>query len=145
MIGYAEAEIFSADELGLYRRAVELIRIVPYRMHGELVRCHELARAVGGELGLPFQDGKFGFVEHTWLWTKPLDADALLLPILTPNILDVYVPGMVPQVALIHMASSLPTRYSLAWQSDLVIEEQVVRELREMFRRYETELTGREL
>lgn len=53
------------------------------------VRCHELARAIGGVLGVTHADGHFGHVEHTWLLPE------------TGVILDPYFPGVLPQCVLI--------------------------------------------
>ena len=110
MKGYAEREVFTERELTLLNMATALVDLVPYELDGEPVRCHELARAVGVVLDLQHEDGKFGFVEHTWLWTSPLGEIA---PWHLPNILDVYVPGSLPQVQLVHMKAGLPHRYTL--------------------------------
>jgi len=48
------------------------------------------------------QDGKYGFVEHSWLWTKPISECKILTPRLGfPNILDVYCVGSLPLVRLV--------------------------------------------
>lgn len=127
MIGYAEKEVFTPKELSLWQRAVNLVEKVPYELRGESIRCHELARAVGRVLGLDHEDGKFGFVEHTWLWVEPLDRT--IAPWVMPNVIDVYVPGSVPSVQLVHMATGLPTRYFLASVSDLQIRTDVMQYL----------------
>lgn len=141
MIGYAEKEIFSKREMELWSRAVELIAWTPYDMDGEPVRCHELARAVGKLLGLEHRDGRYGFVEHTWLWTESLKeegvddrAKAFCAPWVLPNVLDVYVPGSVPQVQLVHMAASgLPPRYYLTSLETPEIKTDVVERLVRLF------------
>ena len=110
MRGYAEVEVFSAAEIELWRRATALVGALPDPADIDHIRCHELARAIGEELGLGIQDGHFGFTEHSWLWATPkVDNTELIWRL--PNILDVYVPGEVPQVQLIHVSSALPMPY----------------------------------
>lgn len=76
------------------------------------LRCHELARAVGRILGLEHEDGVYGFVDHTWLWTAALDRESPLVRetrIGFPNILDVYSVGQLPMVRLVECGhASLP-------------------------------------
>lgn len=132
MIGYAEKEVFTARERELFGLAQTLVVIAPYELFGRLVRCHELARAVGRVLGLRVEDGRFGFVEHTWLWTEP--PEKALMPWAMPRILDVYVPGAMPQVQLIDTASGLPPRYYLSNVFDVVIRERDVDDLVRLFR-----------
>jgi len=108
MKSYFESEVFAASEIRMLQLATQIVADVPSAIRGKGVRCHELARYVGERLGLEVQDGIFGFVEHSWLWTKPLEER---LPWRLPNILDVYVPGQVPQVQLVHLATSLPMPY----------------------------------
>ena len=105
---YAEMEVFSTDEIEHWYRATEIVAWLPSKVGGQLVRCHELARFVGGLLGLEVQDGLFGFVDHSWLWTGPRRGTMLWQ---LPNILDVYVPGQMPPVQLIHVATGLPMSY----------------------------------
>jgi hypothetical protein len=99
--GYSELNIFSPAELVLVERARRMVE----ELTGcpPLLRCHELARAVGRVLGLPFQDGQYGFVDHTWLWTAPLQKERSesKFRIGFPNILDVYSVGQVPMVRLV--------------------------------------------
>ena len=113
MKSYAEWELFDARELALLEQATQLVAQAPGSFDGQFVRCHELARAVGLRLDLLVCDGAFGFVEHTWLWTCPPDANLIgqAPPWMLPNILDVYVPGSLPQVQLVHQSTGLPARY----------------------------------
>lgn len=104
MKSYSARKVFAPRELRLLARAERLVACAPGKLHGEYVRCHELARAVGRILGLPVADGWYGFVEHSWLWTKQPDLVDGPLGLL-PNILDVYVPGRVPQVELVHVSA----------------------------------------
>jgi len=98
-ISYAEREIFTARELDLWRRAERLIEAVPSTLAES--RCHELARAVGRVLDLPHQDGFYGFVDHTWLWTRPLEVRRTVGRIGFPHVLDVYCVGSLPMVRLV--------------------------------------------
>lgn len=115
MQGYAERAVFTRDEVRLYSRARRASGAL-FGADFDAVRCHELARAFGEVLGLPHQDGRFQGVEHTWLWTRPISPEELRAnewevsnP---PNVLDVYVPGMVPIVALLDYSSwTLPWRH----------------------------------
>lgn len=124
MIGYAAVEVFTKAEIELWGKAALLVERTPDPFLGDSVRCHELARAVGRVLGLKYQDGRFGFVEHTWLWLSPLAPE--LTPWVLPRILDVYVPGAMPQVQLIDTASGLPPRYYLSNMFNVEIREDVV-------------------
>ncbi len=108
MKSYAELEMFKETEIQLLKRAILLVERVPDQVLGELVRCHELARAAGKILGLSVQDGYYNFIEHSWLWLTPYDPDDFYIP----NVLDVYVPGRIPQVQLVNTNSSaLPRDY----------------------------------
>lgn len=126
MKGYAAREVFSAREKQLLNDAQALVDIVPYELGGEPVRCHELARAVGAILKLDVMDGHFGFVEHSWLWTDPFPAQPCGPSWGLPNVLDVYVPGVLPQVQLVDTSASLPHRYSPRPIKDLVIRGDIV-------------------
>lgn len=101
MRSYSETDVFTERERGLLLKAQFCVEALPDRQG---LRCHEVARAVGRALGLPVQDGKYGSVDHTWLWTSPLDPQAGE----RPNILDVYVVGRLPQVQLVHYTGILP-------------------------------------
>ncbi len=132
MIGYAQREIFTPRELKLLDCAETLVAIAPYEIDGDLVRCHELARAVGAVLGLQHEDGRYGFVDHTWLWTSKLSER--VAPWDLPHVLDVYVPGGMPQVQLIDAAhAGLPPRYYLSNSLDLVVRYDVIDKLARAF------------
>jgi len=106
MLGYAAREVFTEAEQALASRVSSLVATCPYEIDGELVRCHELVRAVGEELGLSWADGWLGNVDHSWLWTRPpLPFEAL------PNVIDPYCPGRLPQVQLINSSTHLPWDY----------------------------------
>ena len=104
MKGYSEREVFSEREITQWQRATRRIDLLPSLKD---MRCHELARAVGRFLDLPYQDGFYGFVDHTWLWTAPVPRTIGRLGF--PNILDVYAVGGLPMVRLVACdAPSLP-------------------------------------
>jgi hypothetical protein len=106
MRGYAELEMFDPVELALWRNATKLVAALREAEFPD-VRCHELARAVGLQLDLQVQDGFYGFVDHSWLWTRPLGQTAGRIGF--PNILDVYSVGQLPLVRLVDaQATSLP-------------------------------------
>lgn len=116
MKSFAEREIFSSQELGLLKRATEIVSCLPHELDGWEVRCHELARAVSELLGLsPYEiyvaDGYYGMVDHSWIWTSAPSKRPRRWEL--PNILDVYIPGSLPQVQLVHTATALPLNYRL--------------------------------
>lgn len=83
MIGYATTDVFSAEQLSLFRCATLLVG----RLGAEPeLRCHELTEAVAYYLGLRRVDGKYGSVEHSWIVLGP-----------PPVILDVYAVGRFPR------------------------------------------------
>lgn len=129
MKGFAESEVFEPFEVELWKKATALVERLPAHVNDdEEVRCHEVARVVGEQLGLMVRDGHFGFVEHSWLWVEPYEGSGEQLWRL-PNILDVYVPGELPQVQLIHTTSALPMPYRFG-PTRTDIREDVMKELR---------------
>ena len=97
VIGYAAAEIFSAEEV----RACELARTLVERLPDRPdLRCHEVARIVRALLGWgQVEDGRYhpggdGLpIEHSWIelhktWRHH-------------HVLDVYAVGRVPMVQLV--------------------------------------------
>lgn len=133
MRGYAERapDIFTPEEIDLFHKATAIVAALPDHEDFGAIRCHELARFVAEELSLPFKDGFFGFVEHTWLWTEPYEGEGEQLWRL-PNILDVYVPGHVPQVQLIHTTTALPVNYRFG-PPRTDIREDVIETLRQQY------------
>ncbi len=107
MRSYHETEHFGAGAVELFRRAQEIVSAIPDPETGaEPWRCHEVARVVGGALGLEVVDGSYGSVSHSWLvmpggGTSGCDA-----------ILDVYAAGVLPQVVLVDLYHALPARQS---------------------------------
>jgi hypothetical protein len=111
-ISYSERAVFTADEKQLLYQAERCVARIPSTLADS--RCHEVARAVGHHLGLAHQDGFYGFVDHTWLWTAPF-ADPCYEPsrnktrIGFPHVLDVYCVGSLPMVRLVDARhTSLP-------------------------------------
>jgi hypothetical protein len=100
MKSYSELEIFTEEEVRLFHMATKLVEGLTRPV---TLRCHELARAVGAVLGLEHQDGFYGFVNHTWLWTKKPEWNELntTTRLGFPNILDVYSVGSLPMVRLV--------------------------------------------
>lgn len=104
MKSYAERESFTDGALQLHQLANRIVACIPHSIGSEEIRCHELARAVakllrselpaGDELHV--QDGHFGILEHSWIeyHTAIESAHRCFL-------LDVYAPGVHPQVLLI--------------------------------------------
>lgn len=105
MRGYSDTNVFTRDEKELLSCAQRLMEVIEDDPN---LRCHEVARAIGQVLDLPHQDGAYGFVEHTWLWTSPPRALENGLPLgwMMPNILDVYCVGSLPLVRLVYMVTS---------------------------------------
>ncbi len=96
MRSYSETHVFSARELKILQQATEIVAGFPGEPE---LRCHEVARAVGHLLGLEVQDGKYGIVEHSWLWLTPEPHTAIL---------DVYCVGRLPQVQIVDLCGVLP-------------------------------------
>lgn len=110
MMGYAETDVFTSEELHVYKRAASLIGYVPNDFKGKVIRCHELVRAFSLVLSLPVQDGRYCYIEHSWLWVRNPGPE--LHKWILPPILDVYVPGRLPQVQLLDVkATALPMDY----------------------------------
>ena len=115
MITYAERTIFSAKACALYADAVDVLKRVGDHWANEL-RCHELVRATRGVLELlgheniVHVDGKLGMIEHSWLigYTHSVFSGMLVK---SDYILDVYCPGRIPSVQLIHCSHAITNNY----------------------------------
>lgn len=113
MKGYSQRVIFDERKQNLLLAATRLVEhafaspvlereLANWASPWNEVRCHELARAVGRVLVLPVQDGYYGFVDHSWLWTEEIDPEGPLNDRLGfPDILDVYAVGSLPMVRLV--------------------------------------------
>lgn len=137
---YAETDIFTEQEIQDYQNSSALVDSLGREFSD--VRCHELARAVGLVLDLPFQDGYFEMVDHTWLWTRELtDKEQSFMyksgnAAAGPHIIDVYTPGCVPMVQLVDTNSwQLPYKRSYRpGQTRIDIRDSVVSRLLESFK-----------
>jgi hypothetical protein len=108
---YSQQAVFTPREVQLFWEANRLVALFPEAREGEpAIRCHEVARAVGELLDLTVEDGHFGTVDHSWLWTEPVDQRRGRYP----NILDVYAVGSLPMVQLVDMGHYLP--HNLAYR-----------------------------
>lgn len=108
MKSYAEGQ-FNIANLELLGKVEKIVAAMPSRTpDGELIRCHEVAAIVGELFGLGVQEGKYGAVDHSWLWLT------------TGQILDPYVPGHLPQVQIIDNAASLPYVYHSHCEGSIV-------------------------
>lgn len=123
MKSYAEREVFHEDALAALDVASALVDRVGDHWGSEL-RCHELARAVGRTLGLEIVDGKCHAVEHSWLLVHQGEETFVL---------DVYVPGRVPSVQLVHASHwALGLGYMPGERRDDIREDVVERLVEEM-------------
>lgn len=109
MKSYSEREVFEPHELTVLKRATELVANVDDEHFTFVIRCHELARAVGRILLLPHEDGKYtvlperrGGVDHSWLLVARESRRE------APSILDVYAVGQLPMVQLCASALTVP-------------------------------------
>jgi hypothetical protein len=107
MISHVEREIFTPEEVAVWCDAVDLVRRVSVQWGNEL-RCHELVRAAHkclGQLGRRTEivDGKLFAIEHSWLSiVGPAAPPGLVRDLRLYSLLDVYCPGRLPQVQIIH-------------------------------------------
>ena len=111
MIGYAGREVFTEQESRLFQLATLAVAHIPDDVDPDPngVRCHEVARAVGRQLGLLVIDGRFGSVDHSWLHimngTKATRD--------RHSILDVYSVARLPVVQLVdsHFSTQMMSLY----------------------------------
>lgn len=112
MKSYSESR-FSQREIECLALAGVIVGELPdVDRNGDSVRCHEVARLVAQVINshyndtvLYVQDGSYGFVEHSWLWTSPPPKEYVGI-INAPNVLDPYSVGQLPQVQLVDCSSS---------------------------------------
>jgi hypothetical protein len=127
MIGYSERNYFSSPSVAAYRQACALVDRVSSHTSSDgcELRCYELARAVAQHLVMSgftaeVVDGKMWWFDHTWILLSGQEDAALL---------DVYVPGRIPQVQLIHDHSSVSRGYERWARPRTDIRHAVVDEL----------------
>lgn len=104
---------FTSDEIKLWNVARQLVEPIPGEIEGDRVDVMHLARAVGQIMDRPVQDGFYGGMPHTWLWTgNPNERDLKYFSVhgWTPatRILDIKVPWTHPNVLLVDSQMSLP-------------------------------------
>jgi len=105
MRSYSETNMFPSREVEMLTMATAMVSLI----QEPEIRCHELARVIAKLLGLTVQDGYYGFVDHSWCWTRPLEQREIIGRIGFPNILDPYSVGSLPQVRLLDgNTTSLP-------------------------------------
>jgi len=103
MQSYHERKHFAKHAVDLFESAQALVKMLPDPERDEEPwRCHEVARVVGKRLALLWVDGRCGLVDHTWLLIPSGVSPG------THAILDVYVPGGLPQVAIFSCEQVLP-------------------------------------
>jgi hypothetical protein len=121
---YSET-MFSKQERAMLATATRIVGLIPDRCgkRRHLTRCHEVARIVSrvlDELGVRafVQDGVYGLVDHSWLWTSEPEADWMKTPmgIGCPNILDPYCVGSLPQVRLVGCAQPALPHFGSMYQ-----------------------------
>lgn len=120
---------FSSYERALFSMAELVVAELPdVDSSGELVRCHEVARIVAGVVhdvlargrgdpvscGLWVQDGLYGLVDHSWLWTSSLEVARERMT--SPNILDPYCVGQLPQCRLVKCDYAVLPHLGFAYQ-----------------------------
>lgn len=121
--------IFSRVEQRLLTLAEEVVRLLPEtNEEGGVIRCHEIARVVAecarraaGKPVLWVQDGLYGFVDHTWLWTSEPRSHVDCLD--CPNILDPYCVGSLPQVRLADCSHTVVPHFGLMYQLGALRED----------------------
>ena len=98
---YSETDIFSAEDLRAFRLATAIVARFPDEdVHGNALRCHEVASAVGRLLKIPVEHGVYEVgAQHSWL----------RLP--SGHILDAYAVGRLPPVILVAVVVAVPVRY----------------------------------
>jgi hypothetical protein len=99
MRSISEREYIPKKYVEILKRAELAVHWLPDDIaEGSLIRCHELARAVGDWLELDVIDGKFCHVDHSWLLVEDRS------PRESHLILDVYAVAQLPQVQLVNLS-----------------------------------------
>jgi len=98
---YSETDVFTAEDLRAWRLATAIVARFPDNdVHGNALRCHEVATAVGRLLKLSVEHGMYEVAaQHSWL----------RLP--SGHILDAYAMGRLPPVILVAVVLTMPVRY----------------------------------
>lgn len=115
MNSYSEDSVLFSEDVSAYELARDVVDLVDERMVAgdDLIRCHELARAVQEMLerhgfpGWEVADGKFGIVEHSWLFRRNRYV-----------ILDPYAVGRLPMVQLVAVSFKFELPYRVGSPRD---------------------------
>jgi hypothetical protein len=120
MKSYAENR-FNQAELSAFNLATMLVPLLPNRSNEyEDIRCHEIARIFANVISsiqgidLYVQDGCYGFIDHSWLWTSV--PGTTIGRVHCPNILDPYAVGSLPQVRLVDCSASALPHFGAMYQ-----------------------------
>lgn len=94
------SESFTTLDMQRLEQTMRFVAAFPDKIADEVLRCHEVARAVAYGLGLEdqVQDGYYGTVDHSWIWLSD------------DTILDPYAVGRFPQVQLVDYSAILCER-----------------------------------
>lgn len=95
MISYSALQVFTKRDQALRDLAEKIVARFPDQRK-PWPRCHEIARAVARLLRLDVQDGRYGYVDHSWCRI----AHARSAYCESYVILDPYAVGRLPQVQL---------------------------------------------
>lgn len=118
-------KLFSEDEKRMLGMAIRIVQAIDSRggPGNSPTRCHEVARIVSAILksngmDVYVQDGQYGLVDHSWLWTSKPATDWLESPTgyMCPNILDPYCVGSLPQVRLVSCAETCLPHFGAMYQ-----------------------------
>lgn len=120
MKGYAETHVFSSAQLEKLDEAREVVRAFPSKVQGSVLRCHEVARAVGCALELAVIDGKYGPVEHSWCLTYGENGGCIL---------DPYAVARLPQVQLVSSVPGIGFTPYVGGEKRTDVNQDVLREL----------------
>jgi len=120
MKSYSERHIFSGNVKQAFELATYLVDSLEiHKLGGQEIRCHELARAISKILTFKdfdntVVDGSLWCIEHTWivLGDGPYG-----------KILDVYVPGRMPQVQLIDIHFAITRGYEPGTQKFVKVDQ----------------------
>jgi hypothetical protein len=132
MKSYAVREVFSTTHQAILHDAERCVSKLS-DAYGNELRCHELARAVHAVLvssdrwtsfsKLDVVSGMYFAVEHSWIRLCDLTHSQKYA------ILDVYCPGRIPQVQLIHEHFAISRGYVVEAQSRSNIKTKIVTQL----------------
>lgn len=118
MQSYSEREIFDPKYILCMRLVERLVERLPDKVHGDPLRCHEVARIALDVIEKSFDvrvavlDGHYGPVEHSWLLLQSRDPKKMHV------ILDPYAVGRLPPVQLVSVNLGHAALYRVGNQRD---------------------------